>query len=65
MVILRKEHFLASTYSKLNPRKYDQHKILQTINDNAYAIDLPEDIRISKTFNVADLHAFYEQGPFY
>jgi hypothetical protein len=59
MVYLRKGQLLTGASGKLRNKKYCPCKILRKINDNAYVVDLPGDLAISSTFNVAYIFEYF------
>ena len=57
MVLISKAQ-MQGGHSKLHQRKYEPYQIVKKINNNAYVVDLPTWMRISKTLNVADITLF-------
>lgn len=58
MIHLRKSRFPKGTHNKLHPRKFGPFRILKCYGDNAYHIELPDDLRIKPIFNVADIFEY-------
>jgi hypothetical protein len=59
IVYLHKGRLPTSASGKLRHKKYGPCKILKKINDNAYVVDLLEDLTISSTFNVAYIFEYF------
>lgn len=55
---LRKERFLKGEYNKLKMKKIGPCKILRKFSKNAYELEMPTGIGISRIFNVADIYHF-------
>ena len=56
MMYLQTEIIPASAYNKFKLKAYGPLKIVKKISDNAYIMDLPNNMTMSKKFNVADLY---------
>ncbi|KAF8090857.1 hypothetical protein N665_0463s0016 [Sinapis alba] len=55
---MRPERFPKERKSKLSPRGTGPFRVLEKINDNAYKLELPGELKISPVFNVFDLSPF-------
>jgi hypothetical protein len=65
MAYLRKNRFPTETYDKLKSWKYGPFQITGKINENAYVVELPNDMSISNTFNVIELFEYHPDDPLY
>jgi hypothetical protein len=59
MVYLHKGRLPAGTSGKMKNKKYGPCKIIKKINDNAYVVDILDNLAISSTFNVADIFEYF------
>ena len=55
MEYLRRDRIHVGSYNKMKRKKYEPFKTVKKISDNAYIVDLPSNMAMSRTFNVADL----------
>lgn len=60
MIHLHKNRFPTWTYDKVQGKKYGPCRILKKISDNAYAVELLEDMSVFPTFNVSDLFEYQD-----
>jgi hypothetical protein len=65
MIYLRKERLPARYHNQLRQKRFGPFKVFKRINANTYVIDLPDNMNISKTFNVADISAYHPEGNLY
>jgi hypothetical protein len=49
----------------LKNRKYGPFRIARKINDNAYVVELPNNMLILNTFNVAEMFKYHPDDPLY
>jgi hypothetical protein len=59
---LRKERSPIGTYNNLKINKIGPCKILRKFATNAYEIELPDNVTISRIFNVVDLYPYNRDG---
>ena len=57
---LKKERFPRGTYNKLKMKNKGPCKILRKFDENAYEIELLNDVVISPIFNILDLYPYRE-----
>ena len=57
MVFISKTR-MQGDHNNLQKKKYGPYQIVKNVNNNAYVVNLPTWMRISKTFNVVDLTLF-------
>ena len=59
MVHLRKDKFPRWTYSKLKWKNIGPCNILRKFSSNAYELEFPKDVDISRVFNMSDLYTYH------
>ena len=54
-VFLPRERYPQGAYTKLKPKKIGPCQVLEKFSDNAYRVELPDDVLISDVFNIRHL----------
>jgi hypothetical protein len=57
---LKKEIFPRGTYNKIKLKKIGPCKFLRRFGENAYELELLEDVGISPIFNITDMYPYKE-----
>lgn len=58
-VVLTRDRMPAHAYNNLKAKKIGPVQVLERINDNAYRLQLPDDINTSDVFNVKSLSRYF------
>ena len=60
LAYLKRDRFPKGEYNKLKMKKIGPYKIVRKFSANAYELEIPTRVDISRIFNVADLYPYVE-----
>ena len=61
-VYLSRDRYPKGDYNKLTRRKFGPYRVLEKFGENAYRVELPDDMHISNVFNVRHLHKYHGEN---